>query len=88
MKIEKDKLQHACVCFGATVLSFIGMRIFFPFLPSIISCTFLPIGLGLGKEYGDSKATGNAWSWEDIVADGVGILAFVVPALIIRLLTK
>lgn len=38
----------------------------------------LSIGASLGKEYGDSKATGNKWSWSDIVADmlglGVGLL--------------
>jgi len=88
MKIGKDKWMHAGVCFAATALSFLGMKLFFPFAPSVTACWLLPAGLGLGKEYGDSKATGNAWSWEDIVADGAGILAFVIPALIIHLLTK
>lgn len=35
--------------------------------------TELAIGLGLGKEYGDSKAKGNYWSWADIVADISGL---------------
>jgi uncharacterized protein YfiM (DUF2279 family) len=35
---------------------------------------FFALGLGLGKEYGDSKASGNKWDWWDIVADVVGIV--------------
>lgn len=35
---------------------------------------WLAVGLALGKEYGDSKAQGNKWSWCDIVADGLGIV--------------
>ena len=38
----------------------------------------LSVGASFGKEYGDSKASGNKWSWGDIVADmlglGVGLL--------------
>ena len=30
----------------------------------------------MGKEYGDSKAQGNTWSWGDIVADGLGIVTY------------
>lgn len=33
----------------------------------------LCIGASLGKEYGDSQATGNKWSWSDIVADMIGM---------------
>ena len=38
----------------------------------------LAIGLGLGKEYGDSKAKGNRWDWYDIIADGIGMVAGIV----------
>lgn len=31
------------------------------------------IGLSVGKEYGDSKASGNKWSWADIIADMLGM---------------
>jgi uncharacterized protein YfiM (DUF2279 family) len=38
----------------------------------------------LAKEYGDSKAYGNFWSWWDIVADTLGIiLGTVIRVLII-----
>jgi uncharacterized protein YfiM (DUF2279 family) len=30
------------------------------------------LGLGIGKEYGDSRAVGNKWDWLDIVADVLG----------------
>ena len=33
----------------------------------------LSIGASVGKEYGDSKATGNKWSWGDILADMLGM---------------
>jgi uncharacterized membrane protein len=39
----------------------------------------------LAKEYGDSKAYGNFWSWWDIVADTLGIiLGTVIRVLIIK----
>lgn len=40
---------------------------------SIIS-PWLGIGLAIGKEYGDSKAVGNKWDWQDILADAIGVL--------------
>jgi uncharacterized membrane protein len=39
----------------------------------------------LAKEYGDSKAYGNYWSWWDILADVLGIiLGTVIRVLIIK----
>ncbi len=35
---------------------------------------WLAVGLALGKEYGDSKAQGNKWSWGDILADALGVI--------------
>ena len=49
---------------------------------SIVSGACFALGLGFGKEYGDSKATGNKWDWKDIVADLAGI-AFAVLVLAI-----
>lgn len=40
---------------------------------SIVS-PMLAVGLALGKEYGDSKARGNHWCWNDLYADGIGIV--------------
>lgn len=69
---KKDKLLHMAVCFMATLLSYGYMRVFNTFWPSFSACWLLPIGLGVGKEYGDSKATGNTWDWADILADVIG----------------
>lgn len=81
-KIGLDKVWHALACLGATVGSFLLMRIFFPFAPSCYASWYLPMGLGLGKEYGDSKASGNKWDWWDIVADAVGIAIGILGILI------
>ena len=40
-------------------------------------------GLSLGKEYGDSKAAGNKWSWMDILADLIGMVAGFVLTLMV-----
>ena len=57
-------------------------------LTAVFSYTFavgLCIGASFGKEYGDSKASGNSWSWADIVADMLGMAAGLVVAYLIRL---
>lgn len=43
-------------------------------------------GLGIGKEFGDSCATGNRWSWGDILADGLGIIIGLSINYLIKLL--
>lgn len=34
----------------------------------------MALGLAIGKEYGDCKASGNHWCWWDMLADGIGII--------------
>lgn len=41
-------------------------------LISAIVHPLLAIGLAIGKEYGDSKASGNHWCWWDLLADAIG----------------
>ena len=41
-------------------------------LASLVS-PWLAVGLGIGKEYGDSKSPVNHWDWWDLLADVVGI---------------
>lgn len=80
IKIGWDKLAHAGVCFFATI----GVAIAMFFLGekgAILSGVWFSLGLGFGKEYGDSKASGNHWDWLDIVADVIGI-GFAVLALV------
>jgi uncharacterized protein YfiM (DUF2279 family) len=64
MKLPTDKFLHFTI---SSVIAF-ALSLASP----IVGVSFT-LGLGLGKEYGDSKAVGNHWDWWDIVADLVGI---------------
>ena len=83
MAIGKDKFMHAVVCFFATAIGAIA-TFWLGKTASIFCGGLFALGLGLGKEYGDSKASGNHWDWFDIVADVVGI-AIAVGILMIGL---
>ena len=61
--IPADKIAHFGVNF---ILALTG---FFRIWLAVGLC----IGASIGKEYGDSKATGNKWSWGDILADMLGM---------------
>lgn len=76
-----DKVKHFFVCFFATAIGAVA-TFYVGKLGSILCGAFLALGLGVGKEYGDSKASGNKWDWLDIVADVAGI-AFAVICLLI-----
>lgn len=73
--IETDKKQHFIMCGFAALL--IGL------INPIYGVCF-GAGIGIGKEYGDSKAVGNTWSWSDLAADFLGVLAGVLIALALR----
>ncbi len=70
----KDKILHALVCFAAVVGCGIA-TCWISIDASFASGIGFAIGLGLGKEYGDSKAKGNKWDWMDIAADLIGTAA-------------
>lgn len=78
MKIQKDKILHFSVNVVATIASLVLYRI-----NPMLLIPMLAVGLSLGKEYGDSKAVGNSWSWGDIIADFLGIAVVVAIALVI-----
>lgn len=63
MKIGKDKVLHFLVNLC------LAMTGFFDYWLAVGLC----IGASFGKEYGDSKAIGNIWSWADILADMLGM---------------
>ena len=69
--IGKDKILHAVVCMIAVVACGLA-TCWISKDVSFASGIGLAIGLGFGKEYGDSKASGNKWDWRDIVADLIG----------------
>ena len=62
--IAEDKKKHFVYSASATLL--VGL------INPIYGVCF-GAGLGLGKEFGDSKALGNRWSWGDILADALGV---------------
>lgn len=65
--IGKDKYLHFGVC--AAVALVIGL------LHEPVTGALSGIMLGIGKEYGDHKAIGNEWSWGDLAADALGMVA-------------
>ena len=56
--IRPDLFLHFGACFVPSLFGIIGVA--------------FALGLGVGKEYGDSRAVGNKWDWLDIVADVAG----------------
>ena len=75
MKIGKDKILH----FGVNFVMALSAVLSYPFAVGIC------IGASFGKEYGDSKASGNSWSWADIAADMLGMAAGLLVSFLIRL---
>ncbi len=76
--IGKDKLYHFMVCLAATIL--VGIPLGF------LSGIWFGLGLGLGKEYGDKSAAGNYWSWGDLLADLLGVVAGALFTILFRTL--
>lgn len=86
--IPWDKFLHFSVCCLASVLSSIPSSFFMDKWQCVYSSLLFPMGLGLGKEYGDSKATGNKWSWEDILADALGVITGMLLVFILYSIIK
>jgi len=71
----KDKIFHFLVCLVASL----GVGMINPFAGAMFAA-----GLGIGKEYGDSKATGNHWCWWDLLADALGLAIGTAAAVLLR----
>ena len=76
--MDIDHKKHFIICAIATLLAFGLYAPFVPFWYVFSMCPMLGLGLGIGKEYGDSQASGNKWDMTDIVADILGIGAALV----------
>lgn len=76
--MDIDHKKHFIICAIATLLAFGLYAPFVPFWYVFSMCPMLGLGLGIGKEYGDSQASGNRWDLTDIVADILGIGAALV----------
>lgn len=80
--MDIDHKKHFIICALATLLAFGLYAPFVPFWYVFSMCPLLGLGLGIGKEYGDSQASGNKWDMTDIVADILGIGAALVVLLL------
>lgn len=73
MKIAKDKIQHFIV---NMIVSYVTGIVVYIYTADVVCAGiagfFHAAGMSTGKEYGDSKATGNHWCWWDILADFMG----------------
>ena len=80
--MDIDHKKHFIICALATLLAFGLYAPFVPFWYVFSMCPMLGLGLGIGKEYGDSQASGDKWDWTDIAADILGIGAALVVLLL------
>lgn len=80
--MDIDHKKHFIICALATLVAFGLYAPFVPFWYVFSMCPMLGLGLGIGKEYGDSQASGNKWDWTDIVADILGIGAALIVLLL------
>lgn len=75
MKLNTDYALHTIFCASCAITtSLIMSTIVDTPLPAILSGFISGLCLGIGKEYGDSKAQGNEWSWGDILYDIIGAM--------------
>lgn len=75
MRIEKDKIMHftACFCIALLLYPMIGWW-----------SVGTALATGIGKEIYDYKDYGN-FSWSDILADSIGVIAGIIVILLIKL---
>lgn len=73
LKIKFDDILHivACMLCAFCVSAIIAHTTTSP-TPAIVGGWLAAMFLGVGKEFGDSRASGNAWSWSDIFYDFIG----------------
>ena len=84
-----DKTKHLLVCAITATLASSGIALLLWVSLVVTSCQELmehllapvwfsglacALAMGVGKEYGDECAEGNAWSWDDVAADVVGAI--------------
>ena len=84
-----DPMKHLLVCATTSALASVGIALLIWMSLVVTSCqefmehllasvwstgVACALAMGVGKEYGDECAEGNAWSWDDIAADIVGAI--------------
>lgn len=73
LKIKFEDVLHIVACLlCAFVVSAILAHTTTEPTPAIVGGWLSGMFLGIGKEFGDSRASGNAWSWRDFLFDFIG----------------
>lgn len=74
-KIQFTDVLHIVACMlCAFVVSAILAHTTTESTPCIVGGFLAGMFLGVGKEFGDSRASGNSWSWSDIGYNTIGAL--------------
>lgn len=73
MKLKFEDFLHiiACMLCAFVVSAIIAHTTTEP-TPAIVGGWLSGMFLGVGKEFGDSRATGNSWSWRDMFCNFIG----------------
>ena len=73
LKIKFEDFLHiiACMLCAFCVSAIIAHTTTSP-TPAIVGGWLAAMFLGVGKEFGDSRATGNSWSWRDMFCNFIG----------------
>lgn len=76
MKFEFTDALHivACLLCAFVVSAIIAHATTEP-TPAIVGGWLAGMFLGVGKEFGDSRASGNSWSWGDMLYNLIGATA-------------
>lgn len=73
LKIKFEDVLHIIACmFCAFCVSAIIAHTTTTPTPAIVGGWLAGMFLGVGKEFGDSRANGNSWSWRDFLFDFIG----------------
>ena len=72
-KIQFTDILHIVACLKcAFVVSVILAHTTTEPTPCVVGGWLAAMLLGVGKEFGDSRATGNSWSWSDMAYNFIG----------------
>jgi len=80
--LPMDKLLHTAALYISLGLAYLAIV----YLPLIVILILFGIYISVEKEYADAQDNDNYWSWGDLVADGIGIVLFIITYYLIYLI--